>query len=128
MRYLRAAGLRATDKCADVFPACPVSVAPDGTPSTTTTKKIPDILTVDHYGTTTAHGAMITQASGATDAATRPLYAAEVAEAHKHYKCSEYKTKCRDAGIVDASLTIPVKPLVFETFGAASPAMLELMR
>ena len=71
---------------------------------------------------------MVTHASGATDAATRPLHAAEAAESHKRYKYSEYKDKCRAVGIVDSSLNIPVKPLVFETFGAAGPTMLELTR
>ena len=51
----------------------------------------------------------------------RRAHSTQRLEAHKRYKC-------RDAGIVDASLTIPVKPLVFETFGAAGPAMLELTR
>lgn len=128
MRYLRAAGLRATDKCADAFPACPVSISADGTPSTTTFKGIPDLITIDHYGTMAAYDIMVTHASEATDAATRPLHAAEAAKSHKRCKYSEYKDKCRAAGIVDASLNIPVKPLMFGTFGADGPAMLELTR
>ena len=82
MRYLRAAGLRATDKCVDVVPACPVSISADGTPSSTTTKRIPDLIT----GATTAYDVMVTHASGATDAATRPLHAAGASEAHKNCK------------------------------------------
>ena len=60
MLYLRSAGLRATDKCADVFPACPVSISSSGVPSMRTKKKILDIISTDYYGTVTAHNVIIT--------------------------------------------------------------------
>ena len=62
-------------------------------PSTTITKRILDIITVDHYGPITAYDEMDTHASGATDASTRPLHAAEAGEAHKRYIHPEYKDK-----------------------------------
>ena len=75
LRFLRAAGFRATDKCFDVCPACPA-----GEGSTKYTKRIPDIVATDQYGTTTAYDVMVTHPVGSTAAAHRPLYAATKGE------------------------------------------------
>ena len=121
-------GLRATDKCADVFPACPVSVAPDGTPSTTTTKRIPIILTVDHYGTTAAYDVMITHPTGRTAAAHKPLHTAAKGERGKQAGYDAHKARCRALGSTDPGLDVPLVPLLFETYGAAGKNMQDFLR
>ena len=115
MLYLRAAGLRATDKCADVFPACPVSISSSGVPSMRTKKKMPEDV-------------MITHPRGATDAANKPLHAVDAGEKFKHFRYDSFKADCRAAGIMDACLSMPMRPLLFETFGAAGREVLDLMR
>ena len=71
---------------------------------------------------------MITCASGASAAATKPLWAAKQAESLKTRKYEEFKARCRAAGVIDASLDVPVVPLAFENFGAAGTSAQEFFR
>ena len=128
MQYMRAAGMRATDKCLQVFPACPSAVEGETARGLRTTRIIPDIISTDHYGATTIYDVMVTSVTGQTDAATKPLWAAKRGEHTKERKYDAFRTKCREAGLVDTSLSIPMIPLVFENFGAAGPQTLEFVR
>ena len=128
MRYLRAAGLRATDRCVDVYPACPSVTAGEAKRGLRTTRLIPDIVATDCYGTTTVFDVMISCVSGSSKAATQPLWAAKQAESVKRRKYDDFKTKCREAGVVDASLDLTVVPLTFENIGAAGPSAQEFFR
>ena len=103
VRYLRAAGLRATDKCAQFYPACPSVTDSEAARGLRTSRLIPDIIATDCYGTTTVFDVMITCASGVSDAATKPPWAAKQAEGLKKRKNEEFKTRCREAGIIDAA-------------------------
>ena len=123
LRFLRAAGFCATDKCFDVYPACPA-----GEGSTKYTKRIPDIVATDQYGTTTAHGVMVTHPVGSTAAAHRPLYAAAKGEKGKQTGYDEFKDKCRAMGSTDPRLSVPLIPLLFETYGGAGRNMQEFVR
>ena len=71
---------------------------------------------------------MVTSVTGQTEAATKPLWAAKRGEHTKERKYDAFRSKCREAGFVDASLSIPIIPLVFENFGAAGPQTLEFVR
>ena len=52
----------------------------------------------------------------------------DAGEKFKNSRYDSFKADCRAAGIMDASLSIPVRPLLFETFGAAGREVLDLMR
>ena len=71
---------------------------------------------------------MVTGVSGSSNAATQPLWAAKQAEGVKTRKYDDFKARCREAGIVDASLHLTVVPLTFETIGAAGPSAQEFFR
>ena len=80
------------------------------------------------HGTVTAYGVMITHPRGATDAANRPLYAADAGEKFLNSRYDSFKADCRAASLTDSSLSVPVRPLLFETFGAVGRNVLDLMR
>ena len=122
LQLLRAAGFRATDKCFGVYPACQ-----DGAGSTRTSKRIPDIVATDQYGTTTAYDVMITHPTGRTAAAHKPLHAATKGERGKQAGYDAHKAKCRALGSTDPGLDMPLIPLLFETYGAAGKNMQGLL-
>ena len=122
MQFLRAAGFRATDKRFNVYPACQ-----QHTGGIKTTKRIPDIIATDQNGTTAAFDVMITHPAGRTAATHKPLHAASQGEKGKQAGYDEHKAKCRAQGSTDPGLSIPLVPLVFETYGAAGNNVQELI-
>ena len=119
MLYMRAAGMKATDKCTQIFPACPTVTAGERTRGLRTTRLIPDIVATDHFGTTTVFDVKVTSVASGANPSTQPLHAAKEGEKEKRRKYDTFKDNCRNAGIVDASLSNPLVPLVFENFEAA---------
>ena len=100
----------------------------DSAGSTRTTKRIPDIVATDQYGTTTAYDVMITHPTGRTAAAHKPLHAAAKGERGKQAGYDAHKAKCRALGSTDPGLDVPLIPLLFETYGAAGKNMQGFLR
>ena len=90
----------------------------------TRVQRIPDIISVDQQGRVSLTDAMITLP---TANAKKPLAAAKDGEKKKREKYEQFKSKCKRENPDDPRLSREVIPIVFETYGASGPTVLEHM-
>ena len=90
----------------------------------TRVQRIPDIISTDQQGHVSLLDAMITLP---TANAKKPLAAARDGEKKKREKYEHFKARCKKENPDDPRLNREVTPIVFETYGAAGPTVLEHM-